>query len=107
MVARANVAYDRLLSVVLHVLATCSFRGDTVVRKQLACGRSETTMAREGRGEATGCGRGARVCGRAMVLEREAERNAGGVAQFAESGVHPSLPSTRYTSTRARAFSHN
>ena len=36
MAARANVAYDRLLSVVLHVLATCSFRGDTVVRKQLA-----------------------------------------------------------------------
>jgi hypothetical protein len=34
MAAHANVAYDRLLAVVLCVLATCSFRGDTVVRKR-------------------------------------------------------------------------
>ena len=34
MAARANVVvYDRLLAVVLCVLVTCSYRGDTVVRK--------------------------------------------------------------------------
>ena len=36
MAARANVVvYDRLLAVVLCVLATCSCRGDTVVSKEL------------------------------------------------------------------------
>ena len=35
MAARANVAYDRLLAVVLCVLATCSCRGDTVVREEI------------------------------------------------------------------------
>jgi hypothetical protein len=34
MAVRANVAYDRLLAVVLCVLATCSSRGGTVVRKR-------------------------------------------------------------------------
>ena len=38
MAARANVACDRLLAVVLCVLATCSSRGDSVVRKEIVLG---------------------------------------------------------------------
>ena len=97
MVARANVvAYDRLLVVVLCVLATCSSRGDTVVRKDISV-RARARFERErSRGNAGDVGRG--VCRRLVELEREANEmgRAVCVVQFAESGAHPYLVSTRY-----------
>ena len=70
MVARANVAYDRLLAVVLCVLATCSSCGDTEVREKSA----ESAQLRAREREVIAGGRdGARVCGRVVELVREAD----------------------------------
>jgi hypothetical protein len=77
MVARANVvAHDRLLVVVLCVLATCSCRGDTVVRKR----EREVRGARPGRGTIRN-DVGRVCCGRVAELVRGADgaRGARGV----------------------------
>jgi hypothetical protein len=71
MAARANVAYDRLLAVVLCVLATCS-RGDTVVRKK-SVGSAREVRDDEGAIERQ-CGR---IGGAACVWEVGGAREGG------------------------------
>ena len=95
MAARANVVvYDRLLAVVLCVLATCSCRGDTVVSKELVW---------EARGAGVSGERRCDVCGRVVELVRGADeagvRRAGCMLHSSRNhaGVHPSLVSTRVT----------
>ena len=78
MAARANVACDRLLAAVLCVLATCSSRGDSVVRKEIVLGSARERLELSERDERGNEGeRGARVlgylCGRLVELEREAD----------------------------------
>ena len=78
MAARANVAYDRLLAVVLCcVLASCSSRGDTMVRTDII----SVGSAREVRDAG---GRGARRVWELVELEREANEMGRGAREGGE-----------------------